>query len=218
MVFIHEPHLPSLAECPCTLSPCPRCEQGRGVSRGSGFGLAVAFWPSLEHHRPKSGVASTLTWRGWISCSWSPLASGRADFLPERVERLLHWVEASPHGGLSRGTIFTAWRRWELGRPCWREPEYEPVLGLRGGGAVVAGQALWHWLGGLAGGVEFWAWQQLAPWRRSMGSRLGWPWRGRFLDAGKRFGQGLCCAGRQGRRLRLQHLRAGKAPNWFRPG
>ncbi|CAJ1400545.1 unnamed protein product [Effrenium voratum] len=45
-------------------------------------------------------------------------ASMRADFLPERVERLLHWVDASPQRGLSRGAIFTAWRRWQLGRPC----------------------------------------------------------------------------------------------------
>ncbi|CAJ1328675.1 unnamed protein product, partial [Effrenium voratum] len=52
----------------------------------------------------------------------------RADFLPEHVERLLHWVDASPQGGLSRGGIFTAWRQWQLGRPCWREPAYEPPL------------------------------------------------------------------------------------------
>ena len=88
VVFIHDPHipdaefvvdgLPPLEECPCTLSPCPRCEQGRGVSvsRGSGFGLAVVFWPSLERHRPKCGVDTMLTWRGWISCSWRHLRPG----------------------------------------------------------------------------------------------------------------------------------------------
>ena len=83
----------------------------------------------------------------------APLASGRmrADFLPEHVERLLHWVDASSGWTQPR----TAWRRWQLGRPCWREPAYEPVLGLPVGGAVGAGRALWHWLGGLAGGVEF---------------------------------------------------------------
>ena len=49
VVFIHEPHipdaefvvdgLPPLEECPCTLSPCPRCEQGRGGFRFPWLGV-----------------------------------------------------------------------------------------------------------------------------------------------------------------------------------
>ena len=61
------------------LAPFPRAHDvskvgGVSVSRGSGF--AVVFWRSLARHRPKCGVDTMLTWRGWISCSWRRLRPG----------------------------------------------------------------------------------------------------------------------------------------------
>ena len=126
MVFIHEPHipdaefvvdgLPPLEECPCTISPCPRCEQGRG---GVARDLDPPQCPGASPAEVWSGYHANLEKLDLLLLA--PLASGRmrADFLPEHVERLLHWVGASPQGGLSRGAIFAAWRRWQLGRPCW---------------------------------------------------------------------------------------------------
>ena len=86
VVFIHEPHipdaefvvdgLPPLEECPCTISPCPRCEQGRGGFRFPWLGIWTRRSVLAQRHRPKCGVATMLTWGFWISCSWRHLRLG----------------------------------------------------------------------------------------------------------------------------------------------
>ena len=83
VVFIHEPPIPDAEFVIGHVHGVSKVE-GVSVSRGSGFGLAAVFWPSLEHPaKVWSGYHARLERLDLLLLA--PLASGRAqeDFLPE---------------------------------------------------------------------------------------------------------------------------------------
>ena len=109
---IHEPHfsdaefvvggLPPLEECLCTLSPCPRCEQGRGGFRFPWLGIwtrrSVLAQPGASPAEVWSGYHANLERLDLLLLA--PLASGRvrADVLRN------HWTCATIGPGATQSS------------------------------------------------------------------------------------------------------------------